>query len=263
MNEIELINSIFEKPKKSPFKSHIEFETEIKDFANKYKTTVSNNAKRTSEYFEMACYNYIIKFYELLGYDVTIQNLQSGSYRYKCTPSGIQSNFSYFKVGKKEGSRKKYFEIHHNLAIQSSQDKEIFTSPDIAIIKKGKVKYTTEYYDTKRTFSYAENKNMITFCEVKQFNPFPELLFNFIGVLNELKYEYILDNGKVDLLPHIAPSLMVSGKPNKQTKRIRKSLEDRYCINIFYDLFYSSSFLFSKQNISQIRKTGKKPQISN
>lgn len=243
----------------SPFKSHTQFEKEIREFANKYKTIVVNQAKRTSDYFEMTCYNYIIRFYENNGYDVSVENLQSGKYRYKCSPSGIQSNFSHFLVSKKVKNRRKNFEIQHNVAIQSSQDDEIFTTPDIAIIKKGKVKYTKDYYDTKTTFSYVENKNLISFCEVKQFNPFPELLFNFIGVVNELKKEYMTDEGKDESPPHIAPSLMISGKPNKQTKRIRESLENRYCINIFYDLFYSATYTFSKGNVSQIRKTGKKP----
>jgi hypothetical protein len=211
----------------SPFKNHAQFEQEIRDFANKYKTIVVNQAKRTSDYFEMTCYNYIIRFYENNGYEVSVENLQSGKYRYKCSPSGIQSNYSHFLVSKKVKSRKRNFEIQHNVAIQSSHDDEIFTTPDISIIQKGKVKYTKEYYDTKTTFSYVENKDLISFCEVKQFNPFPELLFNFIGVVNELKKEYMTDEGKEELTPHIAPSLMISGKPNKQTKRIRLSLEKK------------------------------------
>src|SRR5690554_2900546 len=243
----------------SPFKSHTQFEKEIREFANKYKTIVVNQAKRTSDYFEMTCYNYIIRFYENNGYEVKVENLQSGKYRYKCSPSGIQSNFSHFLVSKKVNKRRRNFEIQHNVAIQSSHDKEIFTSPDIAIIKKGKVKYTKEYYDTKTTFSYVENKDLVSFCEVKQFNPYPELLFNFIGVVNELMRDYMTDNGKAETPPHIAPSLMISGKPNKQTKRIRESLKGRYCVNIFYDLFYNANFTFSKGNLNQIRKTGKTP----
>ena len=243
----------------SPFKSHEEFEKEIRDFANKYKTIVVNQAKRTSDYFEMSCYNYIIRFYENNGYDVSIENLQSGMYRYKCSPSGIQSNFSHFLVSKKFKKRTRKFEIQHNVAIQSSQDEDIFTTPDIAIIKRGKVQYTKDYYDTKTTFSYVLNKDLISFCEVKQFNPFPELLFNFVGVVNELKKEYMTDDGKEESTPHIAPTLMISGKPNKQTKRIKESLERRYCINIFYDLFYSSIYTFSKGNVGLIRNTGRKP----
>lgn len=243
----------------SPFKEQALFEKEIKDFANKFKTTVVNQAKRISDYFEMSCFNYIVRFYELNAYELEVKNLQSGKYRYKCSTSGIQSNFSHFEATIEIDKKKHRFEIQHNLAVQSSQDKTIFTSPDISVIKKGKVKNTKEYYDTKTTFSYVENKELMTFCEVKQFNPFPELLFNFIGVLNELKKEYLTNDG-VDLIPiHIAPSLMISGKPNKQTKRIKESLEGRYCINIIYDLFYTGKFTFSKGYINELRKTGKKP----
>lgn len=219
-----------------------------------------NQAKRISDYFEMSCFNYIVRFYELNGYNLEVKNLQSEKYRYKCSTSGIQSNFSHFQASIEHNKKKYHFDIHHNLAVQSSQDNVLYTAPDISVIKKGKVKNTKEYYDTKRTFSYVDNKDLMTFCEVKQFNPFPELLFNFIGVLNELRKEYMTDDG-INLIPyHIAPSLMISGKPNKQTNAIKKSLEDRYCINIIYDLFYSAAFTFSKGNINELRKAGKRPK---
>jgi hypothetical protein len=243
----------------SPFKDFALFEKEIQDFANKFKTIVSNQAKRTSDYFEMSCFNYIVRFYELQGYELQVKNLKDNKYRYKCSPAGIQSNFSHFVAYKKIERTTFRYEIQHNLAVQSSQDPGVYTTPDISIIKKGKVKYTKAYYDTKTTFSYVTNENLISFCEVKQFNPFPELLFNFIGVLNELKKEYMIDEGENLEPSHIAPSLMISGKPNKQTKRIRDSLESRYCINIIYDLFYSATYTFSKANIGELRKAGKKP----
>lgn len=56
-------------------------------------------------------------------------------------------------------------------------------------------------------FSYVENRDLMTFCEVKHLNPFPGILFNFIGVLNELKVEYMIDNGVNHSTDHIAPSL--------------------------------------------------------
>lgn len=243
----------------SPFKDHATFEKEIKDFANKYKAIVVNQVKRTSDYFEMSCFNYIVRFYELNGYELNVGNLIGGKYRYKCSPAGIQSNFSHFEATIDSGDNKLKYEIQHNLAVQSSQDKGIYTTPDISVINHGSVKYTKDYYDTKTTFSFVENEDLMTFCEVKQFNPFPELLFNFIGVLNELKKEYMMDEG-TSLNPcHIAPSLMISGKPNKQTNSIKKSLESRYCINLIYDLFYSATFTFSKGKIEELRKTGKKP----
>lgn len=249
--------------KNSPFKERALFEKEIKDFANKFKTIVVNQAKRISDFFEMSCFNYIVHFYELNAFELEVKNLQSGKYRYKCTTSGIQSNFSHFEASIEIGLIKRQFEIQHNLAVQSSQDRSIFTSPDISVINVGKVKNTKEYYDTKTTFSYVENNDLMTFCEVKQFNPFPELLFNFIGVLNELKKDYMTNEGE-NLIPiHIAPSLMISGKPNKQTRRIKESLEGRYCINIIYDLFYTGNFTFSRGYINQLRKAGKIPLANN
>lgn len=123
----------------SPFKSQALLEKEITEFLNKFKSIVSNQAKRISDYFEMSCFNHIVRYYEFQGYTTTVENLQAGKYRYKCSTSGIQSNFSHFKILKTEGRRKYEFEIQHNLAVQSSHDDDIFTTPDIRIIKRGKI----------------------------------------------------------------------------------------------------------------------------
>jgi hypothetical protein len=236
----------------SPFKDQALFEKEIRDFANKFKVTVVNQSTRISDYFEMSCFNYIVRFYELKGYSLTVEGLQNGQYRYKCSTSGIQSNFSHFKASINQDEKTHEFEIQHNLAVQSSFDKEIFTMPDITIIRAGKVNTTKDYYDSNKTFSYVNNKDLFSFCEVKNYTPFPELIFNFIGVVNELKKNIIAKRVKHESPCHIAPSLMISGKPNKQTLKIKASLESRYRINIIYDLFYSGSETFSRNRIQSL-----------
>ncbi|MBO9150758.1 hypothetical protein ACFOTA_00945 [Chitinophaga sp. GCM10012297] len=250
------------KSAKSPFKDQTELEDDIKSFINKYKSTVINHATRISDFFEMSCYNLIVQYYEHLGYEVTIQNLKDGKYRYKCSPSGIQSNFSYFEISKKVGRKKFSFEIQHNLAVQSSFDDEIFVTPDISIIRKNSAKETIEYYDTRRKFSYVLNKDLLTFFEVKQFNPFPELIFNFIGIVNELKKSILKNKLSTTIPAHLAPSLMISGKPNKPTKKIKKSLEKRYCINIIYDIFDSGHHTFSKDGHIDLRQFGENSSSS-
>lgn len=213
-----------------------------------------------SDYFEMSCFNYIVRFYENNNYSLKADSLQNGKYRYKCSTSGIHTNFSHFKATIDFNGKQYEFEIHHNLAVQSSQDDELFTTPDISIIKSGTVLTTKEYYNTRTIFSYVNNINLKSFCEVKQFNPFPELLFNFMGIINELRKEIMTNTAKEDKPIHIAPSLLISGKSNKQTERIKVSLECRYCINIIYDLFYSGTTTFSKGNMKSFRKTGKLPR---
>lgn len=245
--------------KTSPFKEQALLEKEIIEFINKFKATVVNQATRMSDFFEMSCFNHIVKFYENNNYLPVIENLQSNKYRYKCSTSGVQSNFSHFLVTKKVGKKTYEFEIQHNLAIQSSHTPEIFTTPDICVINRNKIKESTDHYETKRRFCFIENIDLITFCEVKQFNPYPELVFNFIGIVNELQKDIITNKAKAKLPIHIAPSLMVSGKANKQTQKIKEKLEERYCINIIYDIFNSGAITFSKFGLEELRVTGKLP----
>lgn len=242
---------------KSPFKDIALFETEIKEFINKFKAIVVTHSKRVSDYFEMSCFNDVVRFYELNGYKITIENLQKNEYKYKCSTSGIQANFSHFQATITQGEEIFQYEIHHNLAVQSCHDNDIFTTPDISVIKANTAQTILGYYETNTRFSFVENKSLMSFCECKQFQPFPELLFNFIGVVNELRQDIIFNKFE-ELKPvQIAPSLMISGKPNRQTLRIKNSLESRYCVNIIYDLFYSRSITFSKQYFKNLRIAGK------
>lgn len=237
------------RKKTSPFKEKDLLEKEITEFINKFKTTVSNQANRMSDFFEMNCFNLIVSFYMKNEYQVRVENLQDGKYRYKCSTSGIQSNFSHFSVQKRIGRKLYSFEIQHNLAVQSSHSPELFTTPDIVVIKKGKIKISTDYYETNRKFCFIKNSDFVTFFEVKQFNPFPELLFNFIGVVNELRKEILLRTDKIELPLHLAPSLMVSGKPNKPAQKIKDNLENRYCINLIFDIFDNGTETFSKNKL--------------
>lgn len=240
----------------SPFKDKSELESEIIAFINKHKETVANQAQRISAYFEMCCFNYIVRFYELNEYSLTIQNLQNGEYKYKCSVSGIHENFSHFRATINLDNTSHEFDILHNIAVESSHEPDIFVIPDISVVKSESSRITTDYYHSRKRLSFVRNEDLMTFCEAKHFTPFPELIFNFVGVVNELRNQ-ILTKKEATFVPvHIAPSLMISGKPNKQTARIKDSLEGRYCINIIYDLFYSAKNTFSKRKIKELRTAG-------
>lgn len=247
------------KKSKSPFRDKEDLKKEIRNFVNQYKASIVNQADRMSDFFEMSCFNYIVRFYELNDYVVRVDGLQKGQYRYKCSTMGIQSNFSFFRTSKVLNNNNYEFEIHHNLAVQSGHHEKIFTTPDITIIKAGGIEFSKEHYETKMTFSYAGQINLISFCEVKQFNPYPELLFNFVGTVNELCPSVISNTATVHLPVHIAPTLMISGVPNRHTNNIKQSLESRYCINIIFNLFHTATQTFSKSKIKELNTTGIKP----
>lgn len=233
----------------SPFKDITEFEKELTTFANKYKTTVAEHSKRISDYFEMSCFNMIVRYYELIGYTSSVENLRSNRYRFKCSPSGLLENFSYIKV-EKDG---KAFRIYHNASVQSVHDKDVYTTPDIVVAEDTEPCVTIDYYKTKKKFSFLPNDRMATFCEAKHLSPFPELMISFIGTVNELKPSCLEIVSKHEGEDHIAPSLMMSGCLSKPTKKIEKSLCRRYFVNIFSDLFMDPyKIVFSKYKLSSI-----------
>lgn len=240
----------------SPFKDIEELKKEVTGFVNRYKASVVHKAERVSDFFEMSCFNRVVRFYERCGYQVTPVNLQKGLYKYKCSPAGIQSNFSFFKITFKDGDETHVFEVQHNLAVQSAHDPGIYTTPDITIIREDSVRYTKEHYENKNTFSYVSQTDLVSFCEAKQFTPFPELLFNFMGIVNELSPSVLMDGTESMTPTQLAPTLMVSGKGGRHALAIKQSLEFRYCINILFDLFYYGGMVFSKKYLDQLRRVG-------
>lgn len=227
--------------KTTPFKSAAAFETDMKKFANKFKMTLAEHSKRISDYFEISCYHMIIRYYENIGYKLDVQNLQGGKFKYKCSPIGLLKNFSYFKATKVFTEKQEdTVYLYHNATVQSAFDDKVFTTPDIVVSKTNFPEETTDYYLTKKRLSYISKEDLVTFCEAKNLLPFPELMIGFIGTVYELKPSCIngtIHNPKSE---HIAPSLMMSGTFNKPTKRIRESLEQRYYVNLFDNLFNSA-----------------------
>lgn len=246
--------------KTTPFKSPADFEKELTDFSNRYKVLLAEHAKRISDYFEMTCYNLVIRYYEKKGYELSVQNLQGGKFKFKCSPTGLLKNFSYFKAAKDDVQGKEVVYIYHNATAQSAFDDKVFTTPDIVVSKTDTPSVTTDYYTTKKALSYIPKESLVTFCEVKHLSPFPELMVNFIGTVHELKPECVNDNAEHIKSDHIAPSLMMSGTFGKPTRRIQDSFGKRYYVNFFDNLFEDVSLrlFLSKYGMDMIATLGKK-----
>lgn len=236
--------------KTTPFKSPEKFEEEIKNFANRYRTIVEEHAERISDYFEISCYNRIVEYYAGLGYELSVKNLQAGRFRYKCSPAGHLHNFSFFSASK-EGE--KTFYIFHNATVQSFYSNDVYTTPDIVVAYTQTPEFTDCYYETRLKMSYLKNADVITFFESKHLTPFPELIINFVGTVNELKPDCLKNEPNVSLFNHLAPSLLMSGVAGKPCIKIKQSLEDRYFVNILDNMMdSSSSSVLSSMNVMHL-----------
>ena len=60
----------------------------------------------------------------------------------------------------------------------------------------------------------------------------------------------------MDYPDHIAPSLMISGQPNRPAQRIIDQLHLKYYINIIPDIFHSGAYTFSRGNVEGLKFIG-------
>lgn len=121
------------------------------------------------------------------------------------------------------------------------------------MINYGTIQEDEEHYESKRKLSFVANNNLVTFCEAKQYTPFPELIFSFIGVLNELMPAIMNRAQQNTPVRHLAPSLMISGKSNDHVEKIKRSLEDRHCINVIFGLYSPVGHPFSTSRIGFLK----------
>ena len=252
---------------KSPFKDNKELKEEIQKFLNTHRSTFAQEIERTSSYFELAVFNDVVKYYENNGYKVTPQNLRprKNQFVYALSPNAKPENCSYFHAVKKyEKKQDREFEIRHNIRIQSKHDDRVFVSPDYAIIEpnsieSGKVKH---YYNGKADYFFVKAENVATFAETKHYNPGPELVLNFVGLVNEIMPELITNNKTTNLPKHFGPVLFVSGVGNSHIQNIKDSLANRYNINVMLGIFAYPNQIYSVKNQINIKKIGSKKMLT-
>lgn len=224
-----------------PYKKASLLIQDIEKFLVKHSATFQSQGSRISHYFEMGCYNDVVKFYEKNGFTVAAQNLKDTQFRYKISAHGDPDNFSHFLVSKRVGERFYEFEVHHNLSLECPHESEIFYTADISVINKGSiVRINPETYTQKR--SCCRGSNLQTFFEVKHMAPFPELLFSFVGIPENILFK---GNRNMEIL-HLAPSLLMSGKANYHGEKIKNYIEGKYEVNVIFNIFGTPSIIYSK-----------------
>ncbi len=227
---------------KTPFKDASKFIKDIDSFLTKHSALFRFQGSRISHFFEITCYNDVVKFYENNGFVASPKNLNKDVFLYKISAAGNTDNFSYFIVSKKIKGTLYEFEVHHNLSIECAHERDIFYTADISVIKKDSVeRIDPPTYSQKRSCCRA--KNLETFFEVKHLSPFPELLFSFTGFPDN----FFIKEGRKRIITHLAPSLLISGRTNYHAKKIKEYIENRFGVNIIANLFGTPSAVYSKK----------------
>jgi len=246
---------------KSPFKDNKELQKIIGKFLSKHGATFIQNAKRTSAFFEIAVYNDLVKFYENAGYDVQPENLVGNpkAFVYALSTNAKPTGCSYFTASRRYQNGDVWqFEIRHNLRLQSAHDSDVYLTPDYAVVDAGSIESTTlpYYYNGKADYYFVKSRAVRTFAETKHYNPSPELVLNFVGLVNEIMPGCLNGTAPTRRPRHCAPALFVSGVGSAHVQKIKLSLSDRYEMNVFLGLFAYPSQLYSSANQINVNKIG-------
>ena len=220
-------------------------------FVQSHGFFLRKNGHRISSLVEIAVYNSIVQYYQSLGFTVTGENLgPKNSFRYKLTSSGLIENHSYF-IARKVGIS---FHILHNISIQSAYEDHLYFTADIVVANENGA--TTKTLRSGRRHSFVANTHLVTFAEVKHLNPFPEVLFNFIGLVLEFMPMLIKKTCPItDSSDRLCPVISFTGPGSKHADAIQESLSRRYGVNIVFGTSSSFGSLIGFSSMKKYSKT--------
>jgi len=223
-------------------------EKKAKEFAKKHFAIYNKKKRELSASFEIGCFHALLNYYQGVGYDVSVENLVNGEYRYLTTPNGNPSNFSYISLCGEDG----YFELRQQVRVHSHLDGDIAFAPDIAVLFKGSeisaIK-DDDYASGKRPFYTVSSKSVVAVHECKSMVPFPELLVSFIGMFVTAHGWYRdTDDNESPLSKsglHLAPTMFVGGTASAMHLRMIRAIERSYPVNIVVGLHQGTWNLYS------------------
>lgn len=236
-------------------------ESITKEFAEKHGSVYNKKQRELSASFEIGCFHSILNYYQGVGYEVSIQNLVNGEYRYLTTPNGNPDNFSYILLSGEDG----VFELRQQVRIYSDLDEDIAFAPDMVVLFQGSSilpKKDADYASGKRPFYSASSKSVVAAHECKSMVPFPELLVSFIGMFITAHGWYreagSIEGSQSNNGLHLAPTMFVGGTARAMHLKMIRAIERTYPINIVVGLhqgtwnLYANSRKLNKLNMAHL-----------
>lgn len=159
---------------------------QLRRFIKRYNTQFDNMGKRQSQLLELSALVIATQHYRKSGYQIVAKNLRAGEFRVKTGAPGKPFNFSWFEAKKNDDV---IIEIHANFPIKSyyTLDNGIYVV-DVGVIKAGHLPQTKR---DKKDWKAMENDKLLTFIEAKKLVIYPMLLAQFIGIVHEIKPNFL------------------------------------------------------------------------
>lgn len=170
----------------------------IKDHAEAFRQIGSSQPKL----LELAAITGLAQHYESHGYVVTVVNPKGKkSFAIKTGTRGYPWNFSRIVAAKSTEAP----ELHMNLMVRSAHDDGIYCV-DVGVVKGAIIPNEKP----KVAWNCLDNADLLTFAEVKKLVVYPMLLAQFLGIVHEIKPQFLTAPGALDP-SHLPPILIALG----------------------------------------------------
>lgn len=192
------------------------------EFTRKHRAAFTLVAKRESQLLELAAMVGVELHYRSNGYSTTIKSPDDGSvFVVKTSTRGHPSKYS-FVIVEKDGESG---ELHMNLMVRSAHDEGIYCV-DVGIVKPGVVPQSVDR-DVK--WQCIPNDCLISFAEAKRLPVYPMLLAQFIGIVHEIRPEFLRDPAPSGFsrAANLPPTLISLGRFSGNSKVIVDSFVTR------------------------------------
>lgn len=235
--------------------SRDELDKRIGYFLRGYGKRLKNQTDKIAYYCQMTAYNAYIEYYsDQHGWTTAVQQTRDDRFNYKLQPFGDPENFSYFELS--HGTDVLW--VLNNMQIESAHDGDLFFAPDVVVVRANAIKsHKSEVARAagyERTVYFLRNRDLITFGEVKNVSPFPELLFSFQGLIFELMPEIFFGKLSAEDNVHPAPALLCSFTGSRHAMKIARTLESRFRVNILSRFLAFSRLPDELQTVSAKRR---------
>lgn len=185
-----------------------ELSASLRKFVRRHKGQFQGLTDRKSQLLEIGALMIAAQHYELCGYDVSLHNPKGRDIRVKLGTRGNPWNFSRFEI--RDGTRR--YEIHTNLPVLDAVGtKGARYVADVVVVPAGTVPQGPPKGGEK--WFALPNADLVTFIEAKSLVIYPMLIAQFIGIVHELKPEFLKGKRPAGFVAarHFDPALVSLG----------------------------------------------------
>lgn len=190
-------------------------------FVSKHKVTFERLGTRQTQILELAGTVGVTQHYNASGYQVSVVNPKKGNvFVVKTGTRGNPCDYSRIVCTKEDDC----IEIHMNTAVRGAHDEGIYCV-DVALVRKDAIPLKRP----KAKWLCLPNEDLMSFAEVKKLVVYPMLLAQFVGIVHEIKPEFLSQPSPEGFGEgmHLPPTLIALGHFSGNSRAIVKAFPIR------------------------------------